>query len=78
MDTSSHPNKSTALQRAPSVPDKARRRVLALGLGSALGTPAIVAALPPAASSETSATGSQAQGYRETEHVRNYYASARL
>jgi hypothetical protein len=77
MHTRSHQDMSTAPQRAPSAPDKARRRALVFGLG-ALGTPAIVKALPGTIAAETSATQSQAQGYQETEHVRDYYASARI
>jgi hypothetical protein len=62
--------------RAPSTDLKRRRFLLALGAGSA----SAAAAAQPLAAAETAtqAASEASQGYRETEHVRNYYASARL
>lgn len=78
MKRSSHPNKSTALQGVSSVPDKARRRVLVLGLGSTLGASAPVLAAAPAAIVEPAQAKAESQGYSESEHVRHYYATTRL
>ena len=55
---------------------KRRRFLLALGAGSA---GAAVAAVPVAnAVDATSAAADESKGYRETEHVRDYYATTRL
>ncbi|MCC6193402.1 MAG: formate dehydrogenase [Burkholderiales bacterium] len=70
---------STSSQRAGQSPHtdlKRRRFLLALGAGSA---GAATAAAQPLAGVTDSADATQtSQGYRETEHVRDYYASARL
>ena len=60
----------------PSTDTKRRRFLLALGAGSA---GAAVAAVPVANAVEaTSAAAEESKGYRETEHVRDYYATTRL
>jgi hypothetical protein len=71
----------TSVASAVPVPNanlKRRRFLLALGAGSAAGaaaaTQAIAAPVTPAAAVD--ATVSK-QGYRETQHVRDYYASTR-
>jgi anaerobic selenocysteine-containing dehydrogenase len=47
-----------------------------IGLGSLAGAASVVAAKPAAAvATATTATG---QGYRETEHVKTYYRTARF
>jgi hypothetical protein len=66
--------------RATDSPDIKRRRfLLALGAGgagaaavatNALASPAMPAATPDGAESS--------QGYRETDHVRDYYATTRI
>jgi hypothetical protein len=66
--------------RATDSPDIKRRRfLLALGAGgagaaavatSALGSPVLPAASPDEAESS--------QGYRETDHIRDYYATTRI
>lgn len=62
---------------SPFVDLKRRRFLLALGAGSAGA--ATAAAQPLAAAAEAAPAASAAgQGYRETEHVRDYYASTRL
>jgi hypothetical protein len=55
---------------------KRRRFLFALGAGSA----GAAAAAVPVAHAVEAATQPQedAKGYRETEHVRNYYASTRI
>lgn len=64
---------------APNANLKRRRFLFALGAGSAVtaavATQAIAA---PVAQSTAADAPSGKQGYRETEHVRDYYASTRL
>ena len=55
---------------------KRRRFLLALGAGSA---GAATAAIPVAnAVDAAAAQNEESKGYRETEHIRDYYASTRL
>jgi len=55
---------------------KRRRFLLALGAGSAT---AAAAAVPVAHAADVAdAQATESKGYRETEHVRDYYASTRL
>jgi hypothetical protein len=64
----------------PAAPEISRRRFLfALSAGSAgavaaSATPALVAPAAPATGSPEATTS----GYRETDHVRDYYATTRL
>jgi len=62
--------------RAPSADFSRRRFLLALGAGSA----GAAAATAPIAAQVTDRAPEPdvAQGYRETDHVRTYYATARL
>jgi hypothetical protein len=70
---------SRALSRAARSLDANRRRFLTFGASAAsaaiavpvLATPARIVVRPPVATR-------QMLGYRETEHVRHYYATARL
>ena len=66
-----------APQSTQSSTDVKRRRFLfALGAGSA---GAAAAAVPVANAIEAADTqSSESKGYRETEHVRDYYATTRL
>jgi hypothetical protein len=66
-----------APQSTPSSTDVRRRRFLfALGAGSA---GAAVAAVPVANAVDTAMLSAQdSKGYRETEHVRDYYATTRI
>ncbi|GAA0791076.1 formate dehydrogenase [Shewanella sp. ULN5] len=55
--------------------DMGRRQMLkALALGSAAGAVASVSA-PALAASPKATQASESNNYRETEHIRNYYAS---
>ena len=70
---------SVLTQVAKSPDPKRRRFLLALGAGGAGA--AAVAAQPLAAQLPTPAAVADAdttQGYRETEHVRDYYATTRI
>ena len=65
-------------EAAPASTDPKRRRfLLTLGVGSAGAAAATVAALP-AAAAVNAATAQSEAGYRETEHVRDYYRTAKL
>jgi hypothetical protein len=64
---------------APSTNLKRRRFLLALGAGGAGA--AAVAAQPltqPIAQSAADAAAETHTGYRETEHIRDYYATTRI
>ena len=67
----------SAPQSAPHPTDVKRRRFLfALGAG---GAGAAAAAVPVANAVQAAAEQTnESKGYRETEHVRDYYASTRL
>jgi len=62
--------------RAPSADFSRRRFLLALGAGSA-GAAAATAPIA-ARATDRAPEPDAAQGYRETDHVRTYYATARL
>jgi hypothetical protein len=71
---------ASAPTRATDSPDIKRRRfLLALGAGGAGAAAAATNALArPVVPAETPADADVAQGYRETEHVRDYYATTRI
>lgn len=81
-DTSntSHYDTSTAAPvKAVRPPDATRRRfLLAFGAGAAGAASASALAAAPAAIVESAESKPESQGYRETEHVRRYYATTRL
>jgi len=63
----------------PQSADPKRRRFLfALGAGSAGAAAAAAAVLPSAAAATEATAGAAETGYRETEHVRDYYRTARV
>jgi hypothetical protein len=71
---------ASAPTRAIDSPDVKRRRfLLALGAGgagaAAVATNALARPVLPAQSADTAESS---QGYRETDHVRNYYATTRI
>jgi nitrous oxide reductase len=56
-----------------------RRRFLKMaGLGAAVTGAAVGLAGRPVAAAQPAASGKTAAGYRETEHVKRYYALARM
>ncbi|MCE9679700.1 twin-arginine translocation signal domain-containing protein [Shewanella sp. AS1] len=58
--------------------DMGRRQLLkALALGSAAGAVATVSSQAVAATPENATTSAKGDGYRETDHIRSYYASLR-
>ena len=72
-------DRSVPNEQSPVVPDSRRRRFLfALGVSSAgaaaaSAAPAVTAAVPAAATE----AAERPNGYRVTDHVRDYYDSAR-
>ena len=69
-------------QGLPSVaahnPDTNRRRFLMFGASAAGAAAAMPVLASPAALVEAPATKPASQGYQETEHVRDYYATTRV
>jgi hypothetical protein len=64
---------------AAPVPDPNRRRFLMFGASAAGAVAAVPVLASPAALVEPAPDAKPAsQGYQETEHVRNYYATTRL
>lgn len=63
---------------AACTPNANRRRFLMFGAGAAGAAAAAPVLASPAALIEAPAAKPGSQGYQETEHVRNYYATARL
>ena len=59
-------------------PDSNRRRFLMLGAGAAGATAAAPLLAAPAALVDVPEAKPQSSGYRETEHVRDYYATTRI
>jgi hypothetical protein len=77
MKPASQPRSASEAAHASSTNVNRRRFLLALGAGSAS---AATAAAPVAAKLDAAAAPAEeaSRGYRETEHVRDYYASTRL
>ena len=70
---------SAAWSRAARSLDAHRRRFLMFGAGAASAAIAVpILARPAAIVSTTPAVQRRLPGYRETEHVRHYYATTRL
>jgi hypothetical protein len=80
MSTSSQPQSpaSVPTHPAPSTDLKRRRFLLALGAGGAGAAAVAVQPIVNAASDPAAAVTDSAQGYRETDHVRDYYATTRI
>jgi hypothetical protein len=78
MSTSSQRTAQASVPtQAPSTNISRRRFLLAAGAGGAGAAAAAAQSLAaPLADPAVNAAADQAQGYRETEHVRDYYASA--
>ena len=79
MNDSSHRDISREAPHAERPADTKRRRFLmAFGAGAAGAASASALAAAPAAIVESAEAKPASQGYRETEHVRNYYATTRI
>lgn len=79
-DVSQHDrSKPVASTHEPSTDRTRRRFLLAFGAGAAgVASASALAATPAAAVAEASATTPEAKAYRETDHVRRYYATTRI
>jgi len=74
-----HPVAPTSAQKSGSTDPVRRRFLFTLGAGSAGALVASTGALSTAATVEVkSAASDQDAPYRETEHVRDYYRTARI
>jgi hypothetical protein len=78
MSDVSHRDPSGAQSRAARSHDSNRRRFLMLSAGAAGATAAAPLLAAPAAMVETAKAAPKSQGYQETDHVRNYYATTRI
>jgi hypothetical protein len=79
MSDRSHCDASTSEAETVRLHDVKRRRfLLAFGAGAAGAASASALAAAPAVSVESAADKPAAAGYRETDHVRTYYATTRL
>jgi len=73
------PPAATSASPAPQADARRRRFLFALGAGGAATVAATAQAVAaPVVPAAASAKCEQGSGYRETEHVRTYYASTRL
>ena len=78
-DVSRHDSRSADPGPRPQPPDLRRRRFLmACGAGAAGAAASAPAVSGPSAVIVPVATEPRSKGYRESEHVRSYYASTRL
>jgi hypothetical protein len=79
-DASQHDqSRRSASTAAPSTDRTRRRFLLAFGAGAAGAASASALAATPAAVVAQATEGKpESQGYRETEHVRTYYATTRI
>jgi hypothetical protein len=78
MSSEMHRGPPGAQSRDARSPDTNRRRFLMFGAGAAGAAAAAPVLAAPAALVEPPAAKPQSQGYQETEHVRNYYATTRI
>lgn len=73
-----HSDPQGAQPCAARSPVSSRRRFLMFGAGAAGAAAAAPVLAAPAAVIDVPAAKPESQGYRETEHVRNYYATTRI
>ena len=73
-----HVPTSSSVSPAPNANLKRRRFLLALGAGSAATAAAATQAIAAPVAQATAPEAGVKQGYRETDHIRDYYASTRL
>ena len=73
------PTTSSSVPSSPNANLKRRRFLLALGAGSAATAAAATQAVAtPVVQATAAESASGKQGYHETDHIRDYYASTRL
>ena len=78
MSDPSHRAPDGAQPRAARSPDTSRRRFLMFGASAAGAAAAVPVLAAPAAILEAPAAKPESQGYQETQHVRDYYATTRI
>ncbi|MDQ2915687.1 MAG: formate dehydrogenase [Pseudomonadota bacterium] len=78
IDVLHHDSSAVPLRAAHSTDANRRRFLLAFGAGAAGAASASALAATPVAIVAPAEAKPEAQGYRETEHVRRYYATTRL
>ena len=78
MSDATHRAPTGAPLRAARSPDTNRRRFLMFGVGAAGAAAAAPVLAAQGAVAETVDAAPQSQGYRETEHVRKFYATTRI
>jgi hypothetical protein len=78
MTDTSHRDISPGPQQARPSDTTRRRFLLAFGAGAASAASASALAAAPAVIAEPTAAKPATHGYRETEHVRDYYATTRI
>jgi shikimate 5-dehydrogenase len=78
MSAETRRDPSGAQSAVARAPDTNRRRFLMFGAGAAGAAAAAPVLAAPAAIVESVAEKPRSQGYRESDHVRDYYASTRL
>lgn len=69
---------SSPASPAQSTDPRRRRFLLALGAGGAASAAAVAPAIAAPVADAVAAERESKSGYRETEHVRTYYATTRL
>ena len=78
MSDTSRRDTSQAAAKISPADSKRRRFLLAFGASAAGAASASALAATPAAIVTPEQSQPKSQGYRETEHVRNYYDSTRI
>ena len=78
MSNSSHRDPSGPQTSAAPAANTNRRRFLMLGASAAGAAAAAPVLAGPAALVDPAAAEAKSQGYQETAHVRNYYATTRI
>jgi hypothetical protein len=77
-DASRHDSLAARAQKPQATDVRRRRFLMAFGAGAAGAAASASAVSGPAAIVAPTAPEPESKGYRESEHVRNYYASTRL
>jgi hypothetical protein len=78
MSDPSHRDPAGPQSSAVPATDTNRRRFLMLGASAAGAVAAAPVLATPAALVDTAGAEAKPQGYQETAHVRNYYATTRI
>lgn len=77
-EVSRHDSSTDPQPKAPATNVRRRRFLMTFGVGAAGAAVAAPALAAPAALVAPTKAKPGTEGYRETDHIRSYYASARL